>query len=114
MKIKKTRVSQASANPNGARPAPPTRPVVHLEFQHPTAQSVCVAGTFNDWAPGAMRMIPLGHGKWATDVALPAGSYEYCFVVDGDWVCDPAAPERVPNPYGGFNARLRVESAAPL
>lgn len=53
-------------------------------------------------------MILLGDGKWAKELALPPGRYEYRFVVDGQWVDDPAAKESVPNPVGGFNAVLVV------
>ena len=69
---------------------------------------MAVAGNFNDWSPGASRMVARGEGRWTKDMTLPPGRYEYCFVADRNWICDPAAQERVPNPYGGFNAVLQV------
>jgi hypothetical protein len=57
-------------------------------------------------------MIPMGRGKWAKELALPPGRYEYRFVIDGQWVDDPAANETVPNPFGGSNAVLVVTDAA--
>ena len=39
---------------------------------------------------------------------LPPGNYEYCFVVDGEWIPDPLARESVPNPFGGRNSILNV------
>ncbi len=84
---------------------------VHIEFTNPTAASVQVAGSFNEWRPEATPMISLGDGRWAKELALPPGAYEYCMVVDGAWMADPLAQESVPNPFGGLNSVLRV--AAP-
>jgi len=53
-------------------------------------------------------MIPLGEGKWAKELVLGPGRYEYQFIVDGTWVPDPAARETVPNPYGGMNGVVAV------
>jgi Glycogen recognition site of AMP-activated protein kinase len=49
---------------------------------------------------------------------LPTGSYEYKFVVDGKWVCEPGvdefdpklvgSPDCVPNVYGTVNRKLDV------
>ena len=81
---------------------------IHFEFTSPTAQSVSIAGTFNEWKPNATPMIALGQGQWAKDLALPPGDYEYCLVVDGQWTPDPQVPETVPNPFGGVNSVRKV------
>lgn len=81
---------------------------VHFEFNHPAAKSVFIAGTFNDWRPEATPMIFLEQGRWAKDLALPPGDYEYCLVVDGQWKPDPQAAETVANPFGGMNSIRRV------
>lgn len=83
-----------------------------IEFQHPYAREVSIAGSFNDWHPSVTPMIPVSEGKWAKELALPPGRYEYRFVVDGQWLDDPAAKETVPNPFGGFNAVLVVINSA--
>ena len=83
---------------------------IHFEFASPTAESVAIAGTFNEWQPNATPMIPLGQGRWAKDLALLPGDYEYCLVVDGQWMPDPLATETVPNPFGGVNAIRRVSN----
>ena len=57
-------------------------------------------------------MIRLADGKWAKELTLPPGRYEYRFVVDGQWVDDPAAKETLPNPFAGFNAVLIVQPVA--
>ncbi|MBI5386954.1 MAG: glycogen-binding domain-containing protein [Verrucomicrobia bacterium] len=82
-------------------------PVV-FEFTHPTATTVCVAGTFNDWRPTAKPMLQFGDGRWHKETALAPGTYEYCLVVDGQWIADPMARETVPNPFGGRNSVLKV------
>lgn len=81
---------------------------VHFEFNYPAAESVFIAGTFNDWHPNATPMIALDQGRWAKDLTLPPGEYEYCLVVDGQWKPDPQAAETVPNPFGGMNSIRRV------
>ena len=42
--------------------------------------AVGIAGTFNDWRPQATPMIRLNDGRWAKELALPPGTYEYCLV----------------------------------
>src|ERR1041385_8332508 len=94
--------------------APNVRPKlvpVHFEFTHPTAISVCVAGTFNNWQPEAKTLRSSGLGNWWKDTALAPGTYEYCLVVDGQWMPDPLARESVPNPFGGRNSILKVATS---
>jgi len=98
----------ARRNPKPPKAAVATAHSVDFEFHAPDAQEVCVAGTFNDWHPNASPMVRMGGGRWAKQFALPPGSYEYLFVVDGQWTPDPNARESVPNPYGGQNSRISV------
>ena len=81
---------------------------VRFEFTHPTAKNVCVAGTFNHWQPEAKALHSSGAGNWWKEISLAPGSYEYCLVVDGQWMPDPRARESVPNPFGGRNSILHV------
>ncbi len=81
---------------------------VRLEFIRPGASAVLVAGTFNEWRPAVTPMIPIAEGRWIKQLRLPPGRYEYCLVVDGEWMLDPLATESVPNPFGGFNSVLHV------
>ena len=39
-------------------------------------------------------MIRLGDGKWAKDLALTPGRYEYLFFVDDTWVPTPPPPKQ--------------------
>ena len=82
--------------------------VCRLEFQSGEAKTVCIAGSFNDWQPGATPMVALGDGRWVNELTLPRGRYEYRLVVDGNWADDPNAKETVTNPHGGMNAVLTV------
>jgi len=96
-----------------ARPPQPAqaqaaRRTVRFELNVPKAWSVSVAGSFNDWKPGATPLTALGSGKWAKELPLAPGRYEYRFMVDGKWVDDPKAKAYVPNPHGGRNAVLEV------
>jgi hypothetical protein len=87
-------------------------PIVFLELAEAGAQSVCIAGTFNDWRPGATRMINLGDGCWVKELCLPAGTYEYRLVVDGEWIPNPLADEYAPSSFGGINSVLKVPRPA--
>ena len=89
---------------------PPVEVEVRLEFTRSTAGTVHVAGTFNEWHPTVTPMIPIAEGRWIKQLRLPPGRYEYCLVVDGEWMPDPLATESVPNPFGGCNSVLHVVS----
>lgn len=82
--------------------------LVRFEFTHPTARTVALAGTFNKWRPDVTPMMHWGDGRWMAELFLAPGAYEYCLVVDGEWMADPLAKETVPNPFGGRNSILRV------
>ena len=97
-------------NHDNARSDGPQLVPVRFEFTHPTATTVCVAGTFNQWQPEAKTLHPLGGGRWLKETPLTPGTYEYCFVVDGQWIPDPLAKDYVPNPFGGRNSVLKVAS----
>src|SRR5690349_12388886 len=82
------------------------RQLVRFQFHHPDAKAVFVAGSFNNWHPGASEMVRLEGDLWAKDLVLEPGKYEYLFVVDGVWKTDPKAAENAPNPFGGANSIL--------
>ena len=84
--------------------------LVHFEFIDPAARKVCVAGSFNNWKPESGRMIRAGNGKWAMDIKLKPGTYEYRLVVDGNWRPDPSADHAIMNPFGERNSLLTVSN----
>jgi 1,4-alpha-glucan branching enzyme len=55
-----------------------------MEFDHPTATTVAIAGTFNSGRPGVTPMALLGDGRWVKELVLLPGVYEYRYVVDGE------------------------------
>lgn len=80
------------------------------------ATDVCVAGTFNDWNPTMTPLTRQANGTWAVTLDLPPGRYEYKFVVDGEWCCEPGCetayhgcPKCVPNPFGTMNRVVEVK-----
>jgi 1,4-alpha-glucan branching enzyme len=83
---------------------------VHFALASQNAQAVFVAGTFNNWNPLTTPLRRKDNQLWVADVALPPGTHEYQFVVDGSWTPDPQAPESTPNPFGGVNSMIRVEA----
>lgn len=84
---------------------------VRFEYHNPAADTVCLAGDFNDWHPTASEMVRMQDGQWLKELILPPGRYEYRLVVDGCWMPDPACPSSAPNSYGGQNSVLTVPAA---
>ena len=87
---------------------------VRFEFTDPAATTVNIAGTFNNWQPEAKPMHSSGAGHWWKETKLPPGTYEYCLVVDGKFIPDPAARDSVANPFGGRNSVLTVFTSPEL
>ena len=81
---------------------------ISLEVFHPGATAVFVAGSFNGWDPSATPLQPQVDGRWAVELILKRGKYEYRFLVDGQWTDDPLSPAYVSNPFGGLNCILAV------
>ena len=88
-------------------------PIVFLEITDSAPQSVCIAGTFNDWRPEVTRMIRAGDGFWIKELCLPPGDYEYRMVVDGEWMPNPFAREYAPDPFGVINSVLTISPVRP-
>jgi hypothetical protein len=91
-----------------AKVHPVTGSRVALEFLKPDARQVFVAGSFNQWKPDSTPLVRAGDGRWAGEVTVKPGRYEYLFVVDGEWLPDPSAMETVQNPFGGTNSVMLV------
>jgi chromosome partitioning protein len=105
----KSRTVARPVAPKGTRTGQrPVEKPVEFILKQTQAQSVAVAGTFNDWDPSRTPMSPSQEGAWKVTVWLPAGRYEYRFVVDGQWISDPSAKECVPNNFGSTNSALVV------
>jgi 1,4-alpha-glucan branching enzyme len=83
-------------------------PKAQLKLVKPDAQSVCVAGSFNEWNPSRTPLTRISDGTWIGELSGISGRHEYLFVVDGQWVPDPNAKESVQNPFGGTNSVLVI------
>ncbi|MDP1662776.1 MAG: glycogen-binding domain-containing protein [Phycisphaerales bacterium] len=84
----------------------------------PDAKAVFVAGTFNDWNPQSHPLTRTRDGRWALTLDVPPGRYEYKFIIDGQWCCEPGSdkpfdgcPECVANEMGTMNRVLVVEQS---
>jgi chromosome partitioning protein len=77
---------------------------------YPRADSVQIAGDFNNWQPAKTLMERVGEsGVWQTKIKLPRGKYRYRLVVDGQWQQDPYNELTEINPFGDFNSVLEVK-----
>jgi len=87
--------------------------IAQFVARFPGANSVHVAGSFNDWRSGTIPLQDPDHdGVWRTAVVLPAGAYEYMFVVDGErWVPDHLADRTVEDDFGRENSVVIVRPA---
>jgi 1,4-alpha-glucan branching enzyme len=105
-------MKQKTSNLKKTAPRPAVQ-LVHFEYEDTAARKVCLAGSFNNWHAQESEMIPLGSGKWVKDLDLAPGTYEYRFVIDGQWVTDPRCPHTIPNAFGEANSLLVVPEGKP-
>jgi len=82
------------------------RVIFYLEA--PEAKEVILMGDFNNWNPLSHIMKRDEKGIWKKIVFLPQGRYEYKFLVDGQWLNDPANERMVANPFGTLNNLLNI------
>ena len=115
-------------SPPSTRQAPPTPPpksaavaqaskpkasktvAVSFAFRKPEAKQVFVSGDFNGWSLNASPMRRHEDGCWETTVAVVPGQHQYKFIVDGEWIADPAAQKNVPNDRGSLNSVLEARA----
>lgn len=77
---------------------------------YPRANTVHIAGDFNNWQPEQTPMLKVGDsGVWQTEMNLSPGRYRYRLVVDGRWQQDPYNELTESNPFGGFNSIVEVK-----
>lgn len=82
---------------------------VMLTTYSPQANTVQVAGDFNNWSPEKTPMRKYRkEGVWKVKIPLTKGTYRYRYVVDGNWQHDPHNDQAEPNPYNGLNSVIRV------
>ncbi len=102
------------AAPAGPAPSGAGMRAVELRFTPVISgvSNVFLAGSFNDWNDSKNRMTdPDGDGTYAITLLLPPGSFQYKFVVDGQWKQDPNNPAGAPDGFGGQNSVLKVDDS---
>jgi chromosome partitioning protein len=92
--------------------APPAPREVVVRFRDAAASDVRIAGDFNGWIPDkGVRSLIESEGQnriWTKILQLPPGTYQYRYVVDGQWREDPENPQVVSSTSGGRNSVLVV------
>jgi glycosidase len=103
--------------PDNYKPPKPCGEIVfRYDAQGQSVQTALVSGSFNNWADsqakGAYAMQNTQGSIWETTQTIPEGTYEYKFIIDGNWFIDPNNPNKKPDPYGGHNSVLTIECAS--
>lgn len=82
-----------------------------VTFRHQpdvAAQSVSLAGSFNQWDMGATPM-ENHDGIWSVTIDLPPGRHQYKFVVNASaWMTDEWAADFADDGFGGKNSVVEV------
>jgi enterochelin esterase-like enzyme len=89
-----------------ARPAPAAPATFSIAA--PDARAVFLAGEMTDWEAGKVAMQRDEHGTWHTALDLEPGQWLYKFVVDGQWVQDPATDDHDADGQGGQHSFVFV------
>jgi 1,4-alpha-glucan branching enzyme len=71
------------------------------------AQSVFVTGSFNNWREKELKMKKT-NGGWELNLYLAEGTHGYKFIVDGQWILDPANKVTRPDGKGNVNSVLEL------
>lgn len=88
-----------------------TKEGVLFSYYDPSARDVKLVGDFSDWQPLENTMIrDQGKSIWTGVIPLTAGTYQYKFIVDGEWKVDPGNPEVVTTAMGARNSSISVSS----
>ena len=76
---------------------------VTFSLNSSNAEEVILMGDFNHWNLKKHPMKKDQNGLWAKTVIIPPGTYEYKFLVDGQWKEDPQNDQTCPNCFGTYN-----------
>jgi hypothetical protein len=72
------------------------------------ARVVVLAGSFNNWNESQLLFAREGD-EWVCRVDLAPNRYTYKFIVDGNWLLDPANPDTEEDEYGNLNSVLIIK-----
>ena len=85
---------------------------VVFNFKPERKGNIYLPANFNDWNPANDKYVLKdddGDGMWSITVKLGPGSYQYKFVIEGQWIKDPHSPSDAPDGFGGRNGKFDVK-----
>jgi len=85
----------------------PNKKIEFLLFA-PLAREVFLLGDFNQWDGKKHPMEKGKLGEWEKALVLSPGTYEYKYIVDGQWQEDPTNHQNRLNSFGTYNNLLIV------
>ena len=97
-----------------------TKPVcvkegVLFSYYAPCAKEIFLAGDFNGWKKRATPLIKGKDDVWRIILELkPNRSYDYKYIVDGNWVNDPNNEDLNPDVAGGANSVIYLGSSGDI
>jgi hypothetical protein len=84
------------------------QPNYTFRIKEPAAKKINLAGDFNDWNPNSLPMKKEGD-NWTFSVYLSPGKHLYKFLVDSEWIKDPANKLWEENEFGTGNSVIWIE-----
>jgi chromosome partitioning protein len=82
---------------------------VVFTIEAPPSAKVQIAGDFNGWNPEVLNYTDdHGNPAWHKLFSLSPGTYQYKYLVDGQWVTDPGNKETIDDSLGGANSVVSV------
>lgn len=90
-------------------PRKETERTIVFTIEAPAKARVQIAGDFNGWQPEHLHYRD-NHGNpaWQKGISLGPGIYQYKYLVDDQWVTDPANDRTVDDTLGGVNSVVSV------
>jgi hypothetical protein len=109
LKIKRRKRIREAAAPAATHPATDDRRLVKFEYLTAPGAAVYLVGSFNNWNPAQTRLCDKNSdGCYRVALDLESGTYEYKFVVDGQWRIDLKCPDPVVNRFNTLNGVITV------
>lgn len=73
------------------------------------AREVFLSGDFNGWKHGTLRLVKGSDDVWRLILKpAPNRSYDYKYIIDGNWITDPNNPDLNPDTAGGANSIVYI------
>jgi predicted esterase len=80
-----------------------------FSYYSPRAREVFLSGDFNGWKHGTLRLVKGSDDVWRLVLKLVHNrSYDYKYIIDGNWITDPNNPDLNPDTAGGANSIVYI------